>query len=89
MEKKAKVGAKRPMDPAGRTIFDIDERSNHGGLAVVGKFDYLRKHVFVYDHSKKEAHHPMRGEIQWPIIWLLGRYKEKHLFCGDSCLTKR
>jgi hypothetical protein len=42
--------------------------------------DYLRKHVFVYDHNKKEVHHPMRGEIQWPIIWLLGTIQQEASF---------
>ena len=47
-------------------------------------FRDLRNQVYLYDGAGHSARHPAEGEIAWPIIWVLGRYHQKHIWLGKA-----
>ena len=51
---------------------------------MVIEVDVLYSHVYIYDHASRCTHHPSQSDprVPWPVVWLLGRYNRKHIFCG-------
>ena len=49
-------------------------------------FEVLTKKVLFYDFHKNEVF-LAQDVLEWPIIWVLGRYHKKHIMCGKSALN--
>ena len=49
-------------------------------FASLVKFDLYSHRCVFYDYSLKSVFNPCSAGIPWPIVWLLSRYSQKHIF---------
>ena len=52
-------------------------------LHWLANFDVIANKILIYDLDEKSTCEAS-GAVPWPVLWVLGRYSRKHIWCGKN-----